>query len=98
VALYKKGAMTQRFQIRTSNDNSVWTSYAGPDDIPNTYYTNPGQQLNASKTRYLQYKTYIDRSTSSDIPKLYNVGIAYEILSGVSVSLTSPPNKILIIF
>ncbi len=78
-----------QFQIRTSNDNSTWSSWQGTGG-EGSYYTSPSG-INASNSRYIKYKAYFD-----DISKrLYNASINYNAISELSVSLDAPADNYL---
>jgi hypothetical protein len=81
-----------KFQVRTSDDNSSWTSWLGPSG-EGSYYNSPGD-LNLSNSRYIQYEAYFENITS----KLYNVTIRYfsgSSVGNVSVMLDSPADDYL---
>lgn len=91
--MYKRG-MNLRFQARTSNDNAVWSNYGGVSG-DGSYYTSPGQALNLSNSRYVQYKAFFDRNSTIQNIKLYNVSLDYsELSAGTTVVLDSPNDNI----
>jgi len=79
-----------KFQIKTSNDNSSWSSYAGSDGTSSSYYTYPSR-INTSNSRYIQYKTFFENLNF----RLYNVSINYSAVSELSVTLDSPADNYL---
>ncbi|MFH1173689.1 MAG: LamG-like jellyroll fold domain-containing protein, partial [archaeon] len=77
------------FQARNCDDAACnGENFTGPSGSNSTYYTDlTGQELNASTSRYFQYKAFFGREiTSSSQPELYAVNITY--LANDSVNCT----------
>ena len=81
-----------KFQLRTSNDNLIWSDYEGSNGTSSSYYEYP-QELNFINSKYIQYKTYFDAVDD----KLYNVTLNYDnsTSSSVLVTLDSPVDNYL---
>ncbi len=65
------------YQISTSDDNSTWTSFIGPDMTSGTYYSNSGDELNATNSRYIRYMFYLATNDTASTPILSNITVKY---------------------
>lgn len=87
-----------RFQARSDDDNSGWSSFAGPDGTIETYYTESGlENLNVSNNRYFQYLAYFQREGLSVNPSLIMVDLDYSVLNSAPlVSIFYPSDGLVL--
>jgi hypothetical protein len=72
-----------KFQVRTSPDNLVWTSWLGPDGTSDSYFEDsgggesmPSEVSDAINDQWMQYRVYLE-SDGMDTPVLDAVTMTY---------------------
>jgi len=87
------GTSDVKFQIRTSADNSTWTSWYGPGCATDTYYSDKtgGDTICTTNTdrindRYFQIKVWLTTTDSSVNPTLSDVTLSYVQLSPLIIN------------
>ncbi|MBI2577530.1 MAG: fibronectin type III domain-containing protein, partial [Candidatus Wildermuthbacteria bacterium] len=78
------GTTDVKFQLRTSADNTTWSSWAGPNGTDSDYFTNPagGEAMpsaftSGSNDRWLQYKVWLTTTDGDTTPTLSDITITY---------------------
>jgi hypothetical protein len=81
-----------KFQISSSQDNTTWTDFLGPDGTTSTFYTTSGQTINPIHTghRYIRYKAFFETTNNNLTPSLNDITINYQYFSTSSFLISNP--------
>ena len=84
-----------KFQVRTSADNSSWTSWMGPDGTSATYFTDntgaqsmPAALSDGTNDNWIQYQAFLV-SDGTASPTLGDVTFTYVVNAPPEISITS---------
>lgn len=89
---YRPSDTNISFQIRTSNDNSVFTNFSG--DNVTTYLDPDGNIITAPSNQYLQYRAMLTTEDNTVTPVLQDIIISYKISDFEGVEDTNYMNYI----
>ncbi|MFA7315008.1 MAG: hypothetical protein WC025_03750, partial [Candidatus Magasanikbacteria bacterium] len=84
-----------KFQVRTSPDNSTWTSWMGPDGTSDTYFTDytgnqamPSALITGGDDQWFQYQAFFTNNYLTS-PILTDVVVAYVVNATPEISITT---------
>lgn len=86
---------TVKFQVRSSADNSTWTSWMGPDGTNGTYFTDstgaqamPAALTSGGDDRWIQYQVFLTNNYLTT-PTLQDVTLTYVVNAPPEISITT---------